>query len=140
MQRIRAQAAVTKEECQVVEAEAKEGVGQLSDGGTMRLSAVSGLEISRFCGIYGVNYIYSSNRNSNSDNLVMILLSNKDINNSNNKSNTRNNKSNTSHKSKTSNKSNKSSNNNKISSNDSKSNNTHITSNDNTDNNSNGNR
>ena len=59
MQRIRAQAAVTKEECQVVEAEAKEGVGQLSDGGTMRLSAVSGLEISRFCGIYGVNiYIY----------------------------------------------------------------------------------
>ena len=84
MQRIRAQAAVTKEECQVVEAEAKEGVGQLSDGGTMRLPAVSGLEISRFCGIYGVNiyiyiYIYSSDRNSNSDNLVMILLSNKDI-------------------------------------------------------------
>lgn len=57
-QRIRAQAAVTKEECQVVEAEAKEGVGQLSDGGTMRLSAVGGFEISRFCGIYGVNIIY----------------------------------------------------------------------------------
>ena len=42
VQRVHAQAAVTKEECQVVEAEAKEGVGQLSDG-TMWLSAVSGL-------------------------------------------------------------------------------------------------
>ena len=79
MQQIRAQAAVTKEECQVVEAEAKEGVGQLSDGGTMRLPAVSGLDISRFCGIYGVNIYIYSDRNSNSDNLVMILLSNKDI-------------------------------------------------------------